>query len=179
MISFCKKKEYQSSNEYIQPFLRRYRVVFWVDIFLSLSPVPLLYIFTDRDMHDALADIGYRMALLKTFIIYLSIAVVGISANILILRYSSFSIPVAWIKTLFVMGLRASLIFLAVIRMDHLTRECPDFFMQAIELWAPIILIYPLYHMFYLLIVHLDHFWRKKLTALNSTTQTDDGRPAA
>ena len=155
-----KQREYASAEEYITPFLKRYRRVFWFDAFLAFLHVPLLvYLLIKQPFPGTMIHVGWR-----TSIIHISLAGFGIFANTLLLRDSSSSAFIAYLRIIYSFAIRGLIMFLGA-------KVIGSSFVEIIETLFPMFLILLAYQGFYGCCVFLYSKWKNQLKE-NSDNQS-------
>ena len=145
-----KQREYASVEEYITPFLKRYRRVFWFDACLAFLYIPLLAYLLIKHPTGAMFHVGW------TSIAHITTAGFGIVANTLLLRDSTQSTAFAYLKIIYSFFIRGVLFFIVA-------KANGAIFIELIEAALPILLILFAYQGFYGWCVFLYSKWKKQL----------------
>lgn len=150
-----------SPREYLEPFFKRYRRLFWFDGILAGLHLPLLAWLLTRPA--ILADVPIRIGW-PTTLIHVSLALVGIVANFLLLRRHPFGPLAGYLKSAYAVGVRIFILCFALLRLGL---SWPEVLEPSAPLAALLLLIAG-YQSFYAWCIHLNIKWGEKLRIAES-----------
>ena len=156
------QRNYASAQEYIAPFMKRYRRVFWFDAFLAFLHLPLLaYMLITQPVIANMFHVDWQ-----TSAVHISIAGLGLIANALLLREVYLSTVGAYLKIIAIMAIYGLVFF-------SFSKSTGASFFGIIETTFPFILILLAYQGFYGGCVFLYSKWKNQLIE-NSDNQGMD-----
>ena len=161
-----KERQPASPREYLQPFFRRYRRLFWFDGILAVLHLPLLAWLLSPPA--AVAGAPLRAGWL-TSVTHVSLAFIGIVANVLLLRRHCLGPLAGYAKSAYAVAIRVFIGCLAVWSLGRSIdppwawADVPHVLEVWLPVWLPWLLVFVGYHSLYVWCVHLNVKWTEQL----------------